>query len=183
MKFRPLLSALAIMSVMSAPLAYADMSAFHAGPVLPEFGGVATVENEMPIPDGTEFKIRFDVSKPGDAGALNRNLVTAARFLNMHVEVGVPLENIDLAIVIHGGATNDVTVAEHYAGGHEGAENANAALVEALTETGVRIYVCGQSAAFHDVTNDELLPGVSMALSALTAHAILDDEGYTLNPF
>jgi len=28
-----------------------------------------------------------------------------------------------------------------------------------------------------------LLPGVEMALSAMTAHAILQQEGYTLNPF
>jgi intracellular sulfur oxidation DsrE/DsrF family protein len=43
--------------------------------------------------------------------------------------------------------------------------------------------VCGQSAAFNDVTNEDLLPGVHMALSAMTAHAQLQQEGYTLNPF
>jgi len=27
------------------------------------------------------------------------------------------------------------------------------------------------------------LPGVTMALSAMTAHALLQQDGYTLNPF
>lgn len=48
---------------------------------------------------------------------------------------------------------------------------------------GVRIIVCGQSAAHYEVATGELLPGVEMALSAMTAHALLQQEGYTLNPF
>ena len=183
MSFKPLLPALAAVTLLLTPVAMADGSAFHPGPAIPEYGQIASVDNEMPIPEGTGFKIRFDVQKAGEAGALNRSLVTAARFLNMHVEAGVPLENIDLAIVVHGGATHDVTVDEHYSPGHDGAENANAALIEALTEKGVQIYLCGQSAAFNDVTNEDLLPGVTMALSALTAHALLEQEGYALNPF
>ena len=33
------------------------------------------------------------------------------------------------------------------------------------------------------VTNDDLLPGVELALSAMTMHALLQQKGYTLNPF
>ena len=56
-------------------------------------------------------------------------------------------------------------------------------MLAALMDKGVRFIVCGQSAAYYDVTNDGLLPGVEMALSAMTAHAVLDTEGYALNPF
>jgi intracellular sulfur oxidation DsrE/DsrF family protein len=47
----------------------------------------------------------------------------------------------------------------------------------------VRIIVCGQKAAYYNVTSDDLLPGVKMALPAMTAHALLQQQGYTLNPF
>jgi intracellular sulfur oxidation DsrE/DsrF family protein len=100
----------------------------------------------------------------------------------MHVESGVPLKNIDLAIVVHGGATKDLTHKERYEV-DTGVANASAPLIAALLEKNVKVYVCGQSAAFHGVAKDDLLPGVKMALSAMTAHALLDAEGYSLNPF
>ncbi|HBH44411.1 MAG TPA: hypothetical protein DDY28_08390, partial [Hyphomonas atlantica] len=43
--------------------------------------------------------------------------------------------------------------------------------------------LCGQTAAYRDVTKADLLPGVEMSLSAMTAHAQLQQDGYTLNPF
>ena len=64
-----------------------------------------------------------------------------------------------------------------------GENSAGAGLIAALTDHGVRIIVCGQSAAYYDVATDDLLPGVEMALSAMTAHALLQQQGYTLNPF
>lgn len=167
---------------LSSP-ALADGSAFHAGAAIPEFGRVASVDADMAIPRNAKFKVRFDVSDAGEPGALNRGLESAARFINMHVENGVPLKNIDLAIVVHGGATKDLTLAERYAADNNGAANANAPLIAALLEKHVKVYVCGQSAAYLDVANQDLLPGVEMALSAMTAHALLDAEGYSLNPF
>ena len=83
-------------------------------------------------------------------------------------------ENIHLAIVVHGTAVHDVT---------RDSAGANADLVAALVEHGVEIFVCGQSAVWYDIAAGDLLPGVSMSLSAMTAHARLQSDGYTLNPF
>ncbi|VVS99449.1 hypothetical protein ERY430_40383 [Erythrobacter sp. EC-HK427] len=33
------------------------------------------------------------------------------------------------------------------------------------------------------VEHDDLIEGVEMALSAMTAHALLQQQGYTINPF
>ena len=63
------------------------------------------------------------------------------------------------------------------------ADNANVALIMALQKQGVDFYVCGQSAAYYGVKTEDLIPGVKMALSAMTAHALLQQKGYTLNPF
>ncbi|MEE9347759.1 MAG: DsrE family protein, partial [Robiginitomaculum sp.] len=88
-----------------------------------------------------------------------------------------------VALVVHGGAAHDLTIASHYAGKYDGAENVNASVIKALSGAGVEIYLCGQTAAYHDIENNELLPGVQMSLSAMTAHALLQQQGYTLNPF
>lgn len=162
--------------------AFADQSAFHAGPEIPEYGRIASVDSDFAIPKKAMLKVRFDVSNAAAPGELNRGLESAARFINMHVESGVPLKNIDLAIVVHGGATKDLTHKERYEV-DTGVANASAPLIAALLEKNVKVYVCGQSAAFHGVAKDDLLPGVKMALSAMTAHALLDAEGYSLNPF
>lgn len=162
--------------------AFAQPEGFHKGPLITEFGPVAAIDGRDPIPENVTFNVSFDVVDRADAGTLNRNLVSAARFLNMHAEAGVPNENMSLAIVIHGSAVQDVTNAAHYDENNE-EPNANAALVSKLIEHGVEIHVCGQSAAFQGVAKSDLLPDVRMSLSAMTAHAMLQQAGYTLNPF
>lgn len=88
-----------------------------------------------------------------------------------------------LAVVFHSKGSFDLTRAEYYGSQYDGAENANAAIIKALTDKNVRVILCGQTAAFYGIKNEDLLPGVEMALSAMTAHAVLQQEGYTLNPF
>lgn len=175
-------TALLALSLAAAPLA-AQSSAFHPGPVFTEFGNVASVETTFEIPADASFAVAFDTSTRADVGEINRTLGSAARFINMHVEAGVPVENIRVAVVVHGQASLDLTKAEFYAERQDGAENANAAAIEALISNNVQIILCGQTAAYYEIGNDDLLPGVDMALSAMTAHALLQQGGYTVNPF
>lgn len=157
---------------------------FSTGPLIADYGPNAEIETTIAFPPDTVFRPLYDVAEPADPGELNRSFVTAARFLNMHARAGVPAENMHLAIVIHGRAIFDVANAEAFERRHgAGAENANAALIAELAEHGVTFYVCGQSAAHYDLETSELLPGVEMALSAMTVHAVLQQSGYTLNPF
>ncbi len=154
-------------------IALADLSSFTTGPVIEDFGPVADVDVTLPVPENAVFRHSFDVAERADEGQQNRTLVSAARFINMHARAGVTPDRIRLAVVMHGKAVHDVS--------SEG--SGNAALVSALVEHDVRIIVCGQSAAYYGVTTDDLLPGVDMAISAMTAHALLQQQGYTLNPF
>ena len=170
---------IAVCLAAAAP-AFAGETAFKAGEAIPQFGKIAEVEGAAPIPKSADFKIRFDVAKKSAANSVNKTFDSAARFINMHAEAGVPLNKMDLAIVIHGAAVHDVAKKEVFGKANA---NPNAALVEALSKKGVKFYVCGQSAAYYDIFDDDLLPGVEMALSAMTAHALLDAEGYSLNPF
>ena len=175
--------AAAFAALLAMPAAAQDLDAFSTGPVFTEFGPVAEVETDMPIPPGTVLKVAFDVTERGEEGRLNRQLETAARFINMHVRAGLPEANVQPALVVHGPALMDLLNADAYAARFDGATNPNLPLIAALIEYGVPIIVCGQSAAGSGIAKSELAPGTRMILSALTAHALLQQQGYTLNPF
>lgn len=174
--------------ILSAGLAPAQAQdamrpGFHAGTVITDFGPVATVEGQEALPANATFSVAFDVAEAAKPGAINRTLESAARFINMHAEAGVPRDAVRVAVVVHGPASFDLTDAATYGKKHDGAVNANLAAIAALIENGVEIHLCGQSAAAQGLTVANLAPGVKMALSAMTAHALLQQRGYTLNPF
>ena len=155
----------------------ADQSAFKTGPVIKGYGAVAVIEGAEKLPDGVKFKVAMDATKRSEKGKINVVFERTARFINMHAAAGVPVENIKLAVVVHGSAVFDVARDAKY-----GSKNANADLIKILQAHGVTFYVCGQAATYHGVSVKDLLPGVKMSISAMTAHALLQQQGYTLNP-
>lgn len=166
------------MALLLAPAAHAaDPAGFTRGPVIADYGPVADVPDAAPIPPGTHFKVIFDVSEAAADGSVNAGIESAARFLNMHARAGIPPENISIAIVVRGGAVRDLTTRPR-----PGSSNPNAPLIAALIAHHVDIYVCGQAAAHANIATSELLPGVHVALSALTEFALLQQQGYTLIP-
>jgi intracellular sulfur oxidation DsrE/DsrF family protein len=174
-----------VLALTATPLAAQDMSAFKPGPVLAEFGAHAPVPGMEQLPADRQFAIAFDVSTPAAEGAPNRGFDSAARFLNMHVAHGVPQENIRLVVVVHGKAALELlSNAAHAANplSRQG-DNPSGKLVEALLAEDVRFILCGQSAAVYGIKPEDLIPGVEMSLSAMTAHALLQREGFTVNPF
>ncbi|NMW32291.1 DsrE family protein [Altererythrobacter sp. RZ02] len=185
MKFLMVLAAL----VFAVPAAGQDMSAFKTGPVFEGFGPHAPVDGMGEVPADTEFSIAFDVAKGASDGARNRGFESAARFINMHVAAGVDQDNIRLVVVVHGKASLDLIsdaawAARQPAGEEEEApDNPSAAMVRAMMDAGVRFVLCGQSGTANGIAQADLIPGVETALSAMTAHAILQQRGYTVNPF
>lgn len=167
---RILISAVAIMLAPAAALA---QTGFETGPVIEDFGPSAAVPGANVLPEDASFNVSFDTREKAGDGEPNRTLLSAARFLNMHGRAGVDPGNIRLAVVVHGKAVKDVT--------SDAADSLT--LITALKQHNVRIIVCGQSAAYYGVATEDLAPGVEMALSAMTAHALLQQDGYTLNPF
>jgi len=151
--------------------------AFETGPLIEEFGPNAVVETTMTWPADTQFRVSFDTTDAGDADAPLPAFVTAARFLNMHARAGVPADQLHLAVVVHGGVVRDLAALKNTP------DHPGAILLERLLAQNTRVIVCGQSAAYHGVSAQDLPQGVDMALSAMTAHAVLQQDGYTLNPF
>lgn len=174
-----------IAAPIATPIAAQDMSAFKPGPVLTEFGAHAPVPGVAQLPADTEFAIAFDVSTPAGESGPNRGFDSAARFLNMHVAGGVPQENIRLVVVVHGKAALELLSNTAHAANplSRQGDNPSAKLVEALLAQDVRFILCGQSAAVYGIKPEHLIPGVEMSLSAMTAHALLQKGGFTVNPF
>ena len=129
------------------------------------------------------YRVAFDVSqRESSATAVNENLDSVARFLNLHAKAGVLASQLQLAVVIHGGAVRDLLTNAEYRE-RTGENNPNAALIDELAKAGVQILVCGQSAAGGGYTKEMFLEPVDVALSAMTAFAVLQERGYHVNPF
>ncbi|GAA0856351.1 DsrE family protein [Aliiglaciecola litoralis] len=166
--------------VMSSQVSCKEV--FKTGPVFAEYGRHAKVEHNAALDATTKLKVVFDVAEAAAEQKLNRRFDSLARFINMHVANGVLLENIHLALVVHGEAGQDLLHNKAYQARNK-TENPSAAIVNALLKNKVDIYLCGQSAAYHQINANDLIGGVQMSLSAMTAHALLNRQGYSLNPF
>ena len=159
-------------------VALAGQEDFHAGKAIAEYGQVATVDGATLPGAQSRFKVAFDVSTPAEAGSANRQMESAARLLNLLAEAGVAPAHTRVAIVVHGRAAMDLVSDARLSG-----TNASAGLVAALIGAGASIQLCGQTAAYYDIAAADLLPGVTLSLSAMTAHAQLQQQGFSLNPF
>ncbi len=162
----------------------ADAPTPEVGPVITGDGPVFELSDlEFPTPTDRVLRIAYDVAVGSEGPEdVNASFVTAARFLNMHARDGVDPENLDLALVVHGSAAKDLLddPAHRELMGHD---NPNLPLIHELAEAGVRIIMCGQSMTFRGLPRDGLAEPVDVALSAMTAHVLLQEEGYRLNPF
>lgn len=168
-------SAGSALALLSGALAGPDE--FTTGPVIEDFGPVAEIDADFAVPEGTVLRVVFDVAASPEDDSVSRHIEKIARFINMHGEGSQAPTALDLVLVVHGGAHADLL--------NETQErtNANASLVRALLDEDVRVILCGQTAAHYGVLRDELIEGVEMATSAMTAHAVLQSQGYAVMPF
>ncbi|MBQ4915379.1 DsrE family protein [Maribacter sp. MMG018] len=155
-----------------------------SGPIIENYGKVWAIENpDYKVNKDTTFKAVFDImNSPEDSSQLNTSLETAARFLNMHAQSGVPLEQLKVALVVHNKASKDVITSKAYKAKY-GVDNPNEDLLKALIEAGVQVMFCGQSSASRGYPKEDLLDGVQLSLSAMTALIQLQNDNYRLIKF
>lgn len=149
------------------------------GPIVSAGGPTFAVESPtFETPTDMQFKAVFELrDAAGSPERQNQNLGTMARYLNMHARAGVPRENIRVAGVVHGGAAWALLKDEHYSAEH-GVPNPNKELIAEIVAAGGQVILCGQTAGARGISADQLLPGVQLALSAMTALTVLQSEGY-----
>ena len=156
----------------------------ESGPVIPGFGPFWEVpEATFPTDTTTTFRVVFDVmNSPEDHSRVNPWMETAARFLNMHANAGVPPRNMHVALVVHNKASKDLLDDANYQE-RFGVTNPNSALLQSLLQAGARVIFCGQSSHARNVPIGQTVEGVQLSLSAMTALIQLQDSGYRLIKF
>ncbi len=153
------------------------------GPVIEGYGAAFVIEDtDVPLATDHVYKVAWEVTDyAGEPDGINRSLDRVARFLNVHAANGLPKEDMQLGVVVHGRALmsmlSDASYQERF-----GQANPNLELLEKLAAAGVEFFVCGQSMARRDFAKSELAEPVKLAVSALTMVHQLQFEGYTLQP-
>jgi intracellular sulfur oxidation DsrE/DsrF family protein len=154
------------------------------GPVIFSAGAVFPIPDaDFSTPPELDYRLAFEVGQASPSpDQLSAAFNSVARFLNMHVRAGVPRENLRAAIVVHGTAgweiLDDQTYRERY-----GVANPNKDLLVELLDYGVQVILCGQTAASRGIPDQNRIEGVQVALSAMTAFVVLQEQGYRVNPW
>ena len=163
---------------------YAQEKKSESGPIIKNYGQVYKIENiELNLQKNKEYKVIFDIyTNSKKEGSINPLINTVARYLNMHAQNGILAENMKVAFVMHGAAAKDALSKEAYKK-QFGIENPNAALIAALKEANVDIFVCGQSYKSRGFPIKGISKDVKLSLSALTALVEYQENGYKIINF
>ncbi|MCW5515373.1 DsrE family protein [Muriicola sp. Z0-33] len=156
----------------------------QSGPIIKSYGKVWEIEDPTYITNvSKEFRVVFDImNSPESHSEINKSIETAARFLNMHAQSGVPKENLKVVLVVHNQASKDIINNQAYQK-RFAVNNPNEKLVRELIASGAKFVFCGQSSLSRNYPVEETIEGVELALSAMTALIQLQDDGYQLIKF
>lgn len=156
----------------------------RVNPVVQDFGGIFEIPTAAERPSNDRhYNIIIDVrSGPDSPDQINPSLNNIARLLNLHAVGGVHPSSMHVKAVIHNLATPVIATNEVYNQKY-GIDNPNLDIINALTEAGVELYVCGQSMVARDYPLSGLNPKIKQSVSALTMLTQYQLEGYALLTF
>jgi intracellular sulfur oxidation DsrE/DsrF family protein len=171
-----------IVALAQAP---GSVSQQTSGPVISAAGPSFVVqEPTFATPARGDLKALFEINVGGgDTVKVNEQLVTMARFFNIHARNGVTESRLKAAAVIHGSGWTALLSDSAFAARFGGKPNPSRKLVEELLQHGAQLVLCGQTAGARNVRRDELLPGVKVSVSAMTAMIALQNDGYRFIPW
>ncbi|HET6804071.1 MAG TPA: DsrE family protein [Frateuria sp.] len=142
-------------------------------------GGVLPVGPNALMPSTTaEHRLYIDVDSDRPThGGVNRRLHTAAKLLNLYALAGVPEDKVHLVVLFYGRGV-DLALSDAAYRRKFGHPNPNANLISQLHRAHVDMVVCGQALGHQNFMAANIRPGMTLALSALTAREELQAAGY-----
>jgi intracellular sulfur oxidation DsrE/DsrF family protein len=170
--------------LLQSSLICAQEVEIKTGPIIEKYGKVYQVKNpDLQLDNNVEYKVIFDIYTDNSKNnSLNPLLNAVARYLNMHAQQGILLENMKVAVILHGAATkytiNELAFQEQF-----GVSNPNSELLQELNNANVELYVCGQSYIANGFKIEDKSSNIKLALSALTALVKYQSEGYNIINF
>jgi intracellular sulfur oxidation DsrE/DsrF family protein len=132
--------------------------------------------HELPDPK-TDYKVIFMVGAGPKADEVNPTLQSAARFINTLAKAGVPADRRKIVVMIHGGM-DMILKNDAYKARHEGKDNPNIAIIQALKKGGADIRVCGQGVLGLKFEMTSILPEIQVDLWAMTTYINFALKGY-----
>jgi intracellular sulfur oxidation DsrE/DsrF family protein len=171
-----------IMLVLPA-VAYAEdkSTPTFVHPRIKNYGGVVALEKAAE-PPRAGAKVVFDLAGEGKADEVHPGLERVARYLNLHAQAGHRAADLQVALVLHGQATQFALNEKAYAKQASGASNPNLDLLRQLKTAGIELYVCGQSLARNGYRVEEVAPDLVVAVSAMTVNINKQLDGYAYLP-
>ncbi|MCB2187702.1 MAG: DsrE family protein [Deltaproteobacteria bacterium] len=153
-------------------------------PAIKGEGGIVSLPQAAVQPDPSlEYKVLFDLTGwPKMEGKVVPGLAKVARLLNAFDSAGMGPDKMKVVVVLHGPATEAVLKPELFQKKH-GFANANLKLIDQLKKAGVKLLVCGQGLAEHDIAHTDVNPQFEITLSALVAVPTYELKGYAFLPF
>jgi intracellular sulfur oxidation DsrE/DsrF family protein len=173
-----------LLALSLLPTALSAQEAAVPGPVIFSTGAVFPIPDaDYATPPDLDYHLAFEVGQASPSpNQLNAALNSVARFLNMHVQAGVPRERVRAAVVVHGTAGWEILDESAYRERY-GVANPNRELIGELLDNGVQVILCGQTATSRGIPDKSRIKGVQVALSAMTAFVVLQEQGYRVNPW
>jgi intracellular sulfur oxidation DsrE/DsrF family protein len=146
-------------------------------PLIQGHGGVVSLPAaaEKPRP---EAKIVFDITAESKPADVSRGLESVARYLNLHALGSNDPKQLQLALVLHGGATRCALSDAAYHQQTQETRNPNLPLIRELRKHGVEVFVCGQSLSRNKFPASDVAPELAIAESAMTVNVNKQLDGY-----
>lgn len=172
-------------AVPAAAQAPSSVDRQSSGPVIMAAGPSFVVEAPTFVaPARMEMKALFEITVGGgEAVTVNEQLVTMARFFNIHARNGFAERQLKAAAVFHTAGWTALLSDSAFAARFGGKPNPTRPLVEELLQHGAVLVLCGQTAGARGISRAELIPGVKVSTSAMTAMLVLQNEGYRFIPW
>lgn len=174
-------SVMAALAAVAMVMGAANLGAAQALPV-PGVDPARDVPgaHEMPDPK-VVHKVVFDLATAGPKPTeVHPMLQAVARYVNTLAKTGVPASNRQIALVFHQGGTDYILNNDTYKARHEGKDNPNIAIIQALKKAGVDFRVCGQAVLGSKIDPKTIQPEIQLDLWALTTLIAFQQRGYVL---
>lgn len=153
-------------------------------PVIKNYGGIFEVPDAVENPAADlPYNIVIElVTGADEPKQLNNSLNNIARLINLHAIGGVPPENLSVVVAIHGEAAYSILDNQQYREKYK-TDNPNLTLYAALSEAGVKLFVCGQSLVVRNIDRKRMAPEIAIATSMLTVVTTHQLKGYAYLKF
>lgn len=165
----------------AAPVTEETATPQYYFPAIKEYGKVVQLPAATQQPQSGS-KILVDITHGGEPGELNSAIEKVARFINIYQGAGKEPATVEIAVVLHGGATLAALNPEAYAQKYNTEGNPNLPCIITLQKAGVQFFVCGQSLIGKGGKIEEVDPSVKLAVSALSAMVNLQRDGFAYVP-